>query len=140
MLRTWRARIESDCSCRIVVTAYGDWRRAGAPPPAEVAWFAVREQVRVLLLDTWHKDGSTLLDWLSQGEIREIREHCRGAAVRLALAGSLGAGTIRALLPVQPDWFAVRGAVCARGQRQGAIEQEKVRNLVALLSQASPES
>jgi uncharacterized protein (UPF0264 family) len=98
----------------------------------------VHEQASVLLLDTWHKDGSTLLDWLSPGEILEIRDRCRTAGVRLALAGSLGRSSIRALLPVRPDWFAVRGAVCARGQRQGTIEEARVRDLVDLLSQATP--
>jgi uncharacterized protein (UPF0264 family) len=133
-LRAWRARIEGASPCRVVVAAYGDWRRAGAPQPSEVAWYAVRERAAVLLLDTWHKDGSALLEWLSMGEIMEIREHCRAAGVRLALAGSLGMRDIRTLLPVQPDWFAVRGAACDRGQRHGGIEEARVRELVALLA------
>jgi uncharacterized protein (UPF0264 family) len=134
-LRQVHQRLQTTGPCRLVVAAYGDWRRAKAPLPLDVVYFAVRERAGGLLLDTWHKDGSTLLDWVSMAEMREWRELCRSSGVCLALAGSLGAAAIRALLPVQPDWFAVRGAVCAQGQRRGAIDEGRIRELVELLGE-----
>ncbi len=89
------------------------------------------------MLDTWEKDGSTLLDWLPVGEAERLRERCRVAGVPIALAGSLGPIEMRTLRPLAPDWFAVRGAVC-QGRRRGAvIDEGKVRQLAALLDEKS---
>lgn len=118
--------------CRAVAVAYADWRRAEAPMPEDVCSFACEHPVGAFLLDTWHKGGSTLLDWLSMNEIERLRDRCRAAGVPLALAGSLGPAEIRLLLPLRPHWFAVRGAVCRHRQREAAIDEEAVRQLAAL--------
>lgn len=119
--------------CRVVAVAYADWLRAEAPTPDKICSFAIEHGTGAFLLDTWHKDGSTLLDWLSMAEIERIRDRCRAADVSLALAGSLGPAEIRSLRPLRPDWFAVRGAVCRDRQRDAAIDAEAVRQLAALL-------
>lgn len=120
--------------CRIVAVAYADWRQAHAPPPEEVCSFAIENAMGALLLDTWRKDGSTLLDWLSLEAIERLRECCRSGKVPMALAGSLGVAEITTLLPLCPEWFAVRGGVCQGRQREATIEEGKVRHLVALVS------
>ena len=100
-----------------VTAAYADWQVAGAPPLAEVLMVARKRPGSVLLLDTWQKSpGRTLLDCLSRETIYRLCRQCREMGLRLALAGSLGPATIAELLPVQPDWFAVRGAACAAGE------------------------
>jgi (5-formylfuran-3-yl)methyl phosphate synthase len=122
--------------CRPVAVAYADWRRAKAPPPAEVCAFARDEGCGAFLIDTWSKDGTTLLDWLSRDEIAQLRQT---AGVPVALAGSLGPAQIRELLPLRPDWFAVRGSVC-KGGRLAQIDPVKVRQLADLLATAGRES
>jgi uncharacterized protein (UPF0264 family) len=122
-------------NCRAVAVAYADWQRANAPLPQEVCSFALKHAVGALLLDTWHKDGSTLLDWLSLDEIERLVERCRAASIPIALAGSLGVSEIETLLPLRPDWIAVRGAVCQGRQREAAIDEGKVRQLAALLGE-----
>src|SRR5262249_7288389 len=77
LLRRARPVMESPGACRLVVTAYVDWRRADAPAPLDVCHFAAHEQSAALLVDTWHKDGSTLLDWLSSAEVAELVQHCQ---------------------------------------------------------------
>src|SRR2546429_246491 len=77
--------------------AYADWQRAGAPAPAEVCAFACDQHWGAFLLDTWGKDGTTLLDWLPAAEVAVLCQRCRRAGVPVALAGSLGAPQIRAL-------------------------------------------
>jgi uncharacterized protein (UPF0264 family) len=124
---------EVNPGCRAVAVAYADWERAQAPPPEEVLALAVQLELGAFLIDTWHKDGSTLLDWLSRGEVERLCERCRAAGVPIALAGSLGLDEIGALRPLRPDWFAVRGAACQGRQREAAIEEKKVRDLVELL-------
>jgi uncharacterized protein (UPF0264 family) len=130
---------EHQPTCRTVAVAYADWRRAGAPRPQEVCSFAVEHDVGAFLIDTWQKDGSTLLDWMPLQEISYLRKRCGAAAVPIALAGSLGPAEIRILLPLGPDWFAVRGAVCRGRQRYATIEESRVRSLAVLVRAAGPQ-
>jgi uncharacterized protein (UPF0264 family) len=120
-------------NCRIVTVAYADWKRAHAPSPEAVCSFAIENALGAFLLDTWRKDGSTLLDWLSLEAIERLRERCCSGEVPMALAGSLGVPEIETLLPLRPDWFAVRGAVCRGRQRRATIDEGKVRQLAALM-------
>jgi (5-formylfuran-3-yl)methyl phosphate synthase len=130
-----RGLTEHQPNCRAVAVAYADWRRARAPRPEEVCDFAREHATGAFLIDTWEKDGSTLLDGLSLTEIERLRERCRAAGVPVALAGSLGPAEIQTLLPLRPDWFAVRGAVCQGRQRGAAIDEGKVRQLADLLDE-----
>jgi len=125
--------VEANPGCRAVAVAYADWKRAHAPPPREVLALAASLRLGAFLIDTWGKDGSTLIDWLSREEIAELRRHCQAAALPIALAGSLGPKEIRTLLPLCPDWFAVRGAVCKGGKREAVIDEDAVRRLTSLL-------
>jgi uncharacterized protein (UPF0264 family) len=133
-----RALAEHRPGCRAVAVAYADWERAQAPPPEEVCDFALAHPAGAFLIDTWGKDGSTLLDWLSLREVGRLCERCRAAGVTVALAGSLGPGEIRVLLPVRPDWFAVRGAACRDRQRSAAIDEDRVRRLAILCRSGFP--
>jgi uncharacterized protein (UPF0264 family) len=130
-----RAAAELPGGCRPVAVAYADWGRAAAPPPADVCAFACERHFGAFLLDTCGKDGSTLLDWCSLPELIEMRQRCRGSGVPVALAGSLGVEQMGALRPLDPDWFAVRGAACRGGRRTAPIDAGRVRRLVDLLRQ-----
>ncbi|HVS34773.1 MAG TPA: (5-formylfuran-3-yl)methyl phosphate synthase [Gemmataceae bacterium] len=131
---------KSNPLCKVAVVAYADWRRAQAPTPDEVCTFASRRPGWAFLLDTWGKDGLTLLDWMSRVEIDRLCRVCRDAGVKTALAGSLSRSLIRTLKPTAPDWFAVRGAVCGGSQRTAAVNADKVRGLVEALTESNRES
>jgi uncharacterized protein (UPF0264 family) len=110
------------------------------PPPEEVFALARAKPGSVLLVDTCCKDAGTslgrrpnLLDWLSPSAVIDLCRQCRQAGVRVALAGSLGAPEILALGDARPDWFAVRGAVCAGGDRAGTVDGTRVWELVRAL-------
>ena len=120
---------------RVVAVAYADWQRAKSPTPEDVCSFAASHSLGAFLLDTFDKDGSTLLDWLSPREIEQLCVRCRAGGVPIALAGSLGAREISQLLPLRPDWFAVRGTVCSGRRRAATIDEDAVRRLAALLAE-----
>jgi uncharacterized protein (UPF0264 family) len=122
--------------CRIVAVAYADWRLAKAPCPAEVFEFVNQVGWQTMLIDTWRKNGRTLLDWMSPFEVEQFCHNSRGAGIRVALAGSLGPKEIRTLLSAQPDIFAVRGAVCRRNNRREGLDSIKIRRLVQQLRPA----
>jgi len=121
-------------ACRPVVVAYGDWRRARSPLPKALCDFAADRRFSALLLDTWNKDGSTLLDWIGDRELAEIAAYCRSSGVKLALAGSLGPSEILALRPLHPDWFAVRGAVCRQGMRGATLDRLALRRIAGVVA------
>jgi uncharacterized protein (UPF0264 family) len=125
-------------SCDLVAAAYADWQRARSPRPADVCRHACKLGHAVFLLDTWQKDGTTLLDWITKSELKQLRDECREARVKIALAGRLGFAEIDALLSLQPDWFAVRGAACRRGERTEVIDREKLGRLVELVHSVAP--
>jgi (5-formylfuran-3-yl)methyl phosphate synthase len=124
--------------CRGVAVAYADWRRASAPPVDGVCAFALGHPAGALLIDTWGKDGTTLLDWLPLAGLARLCARCRAAGRTLALAGSLGPAEVAALLPLAPDWLAVRGAACRGRDRQAAVDAGKVRRLAALVAGCQP--
>jgi uncharacterized protein (UPF0264 family) len=119
---------------QLVLCAYADWTLADAPPLDEVLRFACSRAGNVFLIDTFDKtscDGRprSLLDWVPMAHIIDICRACRANGVRIALAGSLASAEIAALEDARPDWFAVRGAVCADGRRDAAVSVDKVRAL-----------
>jgi uncharacterized protein (UPF0264 family) len=128
---------------QIVLAAYADWQCAQAPSVDEVLALAQEQPGSVMLVDTCCKDAATahrqrpnLLDWLPVAWLEDLCERCRQARVKIALAGSLGLPQIAALRDARPDWFAVRGAVCADGDRCATVNADKVRQLVDLLRAA----
>lgn len=125
-----RSRIEALCSCRLVSVAYADAVRADAPCVDEVRAFVCRHRLAVLLIDTWLKDGTTLLDWMSMDKVNDLCRRCRGRGIRVALAGSLGLREIEQLQEAEPAWFAVRGAACRGNSRSSSIDREAVQRLV----------
>jgi uncharacterized protein (UPF0264 family) len=128
------SQVQARSACRLVAVAYADYRRAVSPDYNTVVSFAVARGAGAFLLDTFHKDGRTLLDHLDVATLEGLCTRCREMGMPIALAGSLGREQIRELLPLQPDWFAVRGAVCTRGQREGTIDPQRVRELVELVA------
>ena len=115
-----------------VPVAYADWITADAPSPSVALALAAQLPARLLLVDTFDKRTGNLLETVSRETLQELMEHAQESHVRLALAGSLDAVAIEALLPHAPDYIGVRGAAC-RGGREGAIEIGRVKSLALLL-------
>lgn len=143
--RSWRQEmanlLEKRQQPRCVLVAYADWECAKAPPLDDVFALAVEYPGSVMLLDTHCKDAvnslgkkrPTLLDWLPIAWVEDLCRRARESQVKIALAGSLGIAEIHALLPAQPAWFAVRGAVCDEGDRRSGVQRDKVRQLADML-------
>jgi len=145
-LSMWRSRDLADIATifdrlhaerperQLVTVAYADWQRADAPTPEELCRFACAGRWGPFLIDTWRKDGATLLDFLPLTVLTDLRKQCQRAGVPLALAGSLGLAEMRTLLPLEPTWFAVRGAVCRDRDRTAEVDTNKVRQLADWLA------
>jgi len=130
-----RRRIEKRSPAKVVAVAYSDWQRAESPSPRVVAQLAQEHRFEAFLIDTFVKDGTTLLDWIPSHVLRVLISELRSQGIRVALAGSIGRTMIEELLLLEPDWIAVRGAVC-RGGRVGPVCSDKVLELSRLVKGA----
>lgn len=117
----------------VVAVAYADAKRAKTVFPAEVAKFARRYRYKAFLLDTFLKDGKTLLDFIKLPELAEIITSLQTAGVKVALGGSLKLEQVKLLRPLGPDYIAVRGAVCVGG-RGTALDPVRVKKWKAALA------
>ena len=120
-------RRELPVGMEMVAVAYADWERAKSVPPGEMVKFAKRFRFRAFLLDTFCKDGKTLLDVVKPAVVGELVESLRRVGVKVALGGSLRPEHVKQLKGVSPDWYAVRTSACAAGKRDGVIDTSRVK-------------
>ena len=111
----------------VVKCAYADWEKAKSLPPLEVARFAKRFRYRVVLLDTFKKDGSTVFDHMKPTEVAEFIDCLKRGGVAVALGGSLRPEQLKLLKGTQPDWVAVRGSACVAGKRDAELDPVRIR-------------
>ncbi len=127
-------RRELPAGMEMVAVGYADWERAKSVPPAEIVKFAKRFRFKAFLLDTWNKDGKTLLDFLKPAEIAELLESVGRVGMKSAIGGSLRPEQVKQLKGVDPDWYAVRASACAGGKRDGAIDTARVKKWKAAIA------
>jgi uncharacterized protein (UPF0264 family) len=120
-------RRELPIGMEMVAVAYADWERAKSVPPSEVVKFAKRFRFKAFLLDTWGKDGKTLLDFMKPAEVGELVDSLKRVYTTTAIGGSLRPEHLKQLKSVAPDYFAVRTSACAAGKRDGVIDEARVR-------------
>jgi uncharacterized protein (UPF0264 family) len=140
MLRTgdwrprWKRAIESlPAGVRPVAVAYADWQAAAAPDVRRVLEHGRRLGCRALLVDTFDKTAGPLGAHISLASLGHVVKEARAAGMVCVLAGRLGPRELAEVLPLEPDYVAVRGAACAGG-RTGRIDAQRVRRLAAVLA------
>lgn len=110
-----------------IAVAYVDAERARAPAAAAIVEEAIESGCAGVLFDTWDKAARSPLT--ASGRWLGMVERLRAAGRLVAVAGGLDPEAIGRLAPLRPDYFAVRGAACAGGQRGGAVDLDRVRRL-----------
>jgi len=132
--KTWhdvrrRFDAEAEAPRNWIAVAYADWQRANAPPPQQVLDAAVATGCRGLLVDTFIKDGRTLLDWLTLPRLSRFLQRVRTAGLLSAVAGGLTRDNIPTLIELQPDVVAVRSAACRNQHRNGPVCPRAIADL-----------
>jgi len=120
-----------------VGVVYADWQSAAAPEPSQVIRHAERLGCGAVLLDTFDKARGPLthhFDWEAVGEFIAV---VGAGGLMSVVAGGLGLAEIAALLPLAPDYIAVRGAACG-GDRTSNLDEGRVRQLAALIHESAP--
>lgn len=118
---------------RLVPVFYADRDKASSPNLREGIQLVLENGFGMVLIDTWDKNASNLLDVLSMGELLKLQDLVRDCQGQLALAGSLTLECCTSLLRegIRPDWFGFRGAVCIGGRRGGIFDPQKAMDLMA---------
>ncbi len=127
-----RAATNLPKSAALVAVIYADWQRAESPPPKEVIAFGRRLGCRALLIDTFDKQGPGLFGLWSLADLQKTVAAAREAEMLSVIGGQITERDLPALLPLVPDYIAVRGAVCS-GSRTARLDPDRVRQLVRAL-------
>ncbi len=142
----WSRLRDSLPKVRWVAVAYRDHLVAGSPCLDDVLAEAIAVGSCVgALIDTWRKSGASLVEgkdddrsWVQGCARSPVFERFRESGKFLSLAGGLDLDAISGLREaLAPDWFAVRGAACARGDRLGRVELHRVQRLAAAAAGSS---
>lgn len=123
-----RYRFDKNAQQRLcwVAVAYADWQNARSPQPYDVI-DAAQGVCGVFLIDTYNKDGRSLLDTMSGEDYLQIARRTRRLGMRLAVAGSLRSEHLSALGAAPPDIVAIRTAACRGGVRNNRVSVNAVR-------------
>lgn len=112
-----------------VAVIYADWEAARAPQPdALIDAVARTGDFRGILVDSWDKAAGCPIRDL--GPWRRRLDLIRSTGRFVALAGRLDRRELDRLRCLEPDLFAVRGAVCSGGRRDGEVDAALVAELV----------
>lgn len=122
------AAADGGAGVRVVLATYADRSAATVAARESAISLAVEAGAHGMLLDTWGKDGRTLLHHVSFEALGAWTALCRRHGLLVALAGSLDAHGVERAAAVAPDVVGVRGAAC-RGGREGTVDEERVRSL-----------
>jgi uncharacterized protein (UPF0264 family) len=107
---------------RLVAVLFADLQPEFAIIPA-----LARAGFAGVMLDTAGKGKTTLVDFLTQAELRRFITEAHSCGLFAGLAGSLRLEHIPQLAALQPDLLGFRGALCRGHARQGELNAEAVR-------------
>jgi uncharacterized protein (UPF0264 family) len=139
-VRRWEQAIDAlERRTMPAAVAYVDWKTALAPDPWDVLTHAIRLGCGAILLDTCDKSLGSLRDHVVLSELGRLIDAAQQGGLKCALAGSLGWDEINGLLPLAPDYVAVRGCVCV-GDRTSRLDRQRVRRLVALVRKTNEQA
>jgi uncharacterized protein (UPF0264 family) len=117
--------LPSDVSAVAVI--YADHARAKAPASEDIFVAATRNQCAAVLIDTFIKDGATLLDYFSLDDLRSVADAVHARGMLLVAAGSLTISSAQPVAQCGADYVAVRGAVC-KSSRASELDAALVRS------------
>lgn len=106
---------------------------ADTKPPLYLLEAFARAGIHGVMLDTCHKDGRCLKDYMSAQELREFVCQARAQHLVCGLAGSLRMADLPALAELEADYLGLRGGLCAASARHNALQPALVKRASCLL-------
>lgn len=122
-------------SVNVVAAAFADLTSLESLPAALLPVAAARAGANGCLIDTARKDGRSLLQHLDRPALAVVSREARRRGLFIALAGSLQAADLEALLGIGADFIGARGALC-RGGRRGPLDARRLIDFRRALQRA----
>jgi uncharacterized protein (UPF0264 family) len=123
-----------DGSIKVVATGYADAQTIGSVDPLLIPEVARKADADFAMLDTFAKNGTKILAFLKDCQLRRFVEETHSYGLKAALAGSLGIQDLENVQSLGVDIVGLRGAACIGGDRlKGKISAEKVNELSAAI-------
>lgn len=116
-----------------VAVVYADWQSARAPCPNDVLRQASEIGCPAALVDTFDKSAGGLTELWSPEALAGIADQVHSRHMAVVFAGSLSTASIGTVLDLEPDYVAVRGAVCETG-RTGQVSKDLVEKFVRVVA------
>jgi uncharacterized protein (UPF0264 family) len=133
----WQRVLESlPAGVAPVAVIYADHEQARSPAARPILAQAIKLGCRGVLVDTFDKRGGGLVEHWPIDQIAWLVRAAHEAGLLAVLAGRLTIPVIGELLPLEPDYIAVRGAACA-ADRAGTISAQRLVELVELVSRGN---
>ena len=119
-----------------VAVIYADGDSYNAPPTESILREAVKLGCAGVLLDTFAKDGRNLFEHWPVSAVGELLAFTREHQMFGVLAGALKGKALLQAAALEPDYVAVRSAVC-RGARTDSLSAELVARLATQLGSST---
>lgn len=120
---------------KIIGCTYADWKLVGCVCPLHLPRIASSAHADGVLIDTIHKDGRSLLDFLSLAELTRFVRDARRHGLLSGLAGSLRLSQAPSIASCEPDVVGIRTAACSCPDRiLGKVSADRIRAFKAHLA------
>ena len=86
-----------------------------------------------LMIDTAHKNGRTLLDYIPEHEMQLLATRVQSQGLIFGLAGSLNIQHLEAVRRFNPGYIGFRGGVSIENQRTRRLDAGKIRTISKLM-------
>jgi uncharacterized protein (UPF0264 family) len=120
-----------------VAVIYADADAAHSPSAAQILHAAESLGCRAVLVDTFVKASRCLLDCWTLGELARLVDAAQRRGMLSVVAGSLDAPQLARVLPLRPNYVAVRGAACGGG-REAGLSAASLLSLVLAVRRGQP--
>jgi len=135
ILRESRRALEG-FDTKLIAATFADSDLYHGIDPRLVVRLAQESRSDGILIDTLVKDGRNLFDFLGEPELKGLVVEGKESGLSTALSGALKVANLDTLVRINPDIVGVRGAVCARGDREaGSVVASSVAALKEELRQ-----
>lgn len=129
MKKVKNALNEGKKSPKVVVCAYGDFKRANTINPSNLIEIGKISKANYIMMDTAIKGGKPLTNFVPKKKLSKLIKKAHKNNLKVAVAGSLGIKKISELKTLEPDVIGVRGAACEEGNRKKEISKTKIQEL-----------
>ncbi|KUO65948.1 MAG: hypothetical protein APF84_01425 [Gracilibacter sp. BRH_c7a] len=113
----------------IVSVVYADLLKDASWNLSEFISFTQVSGAEGCLIDTWEKNGRSLLEYLDGEVLTQFVDNCHKNGLFCGLAGSLKEVDIFSICKLKPDIIGVRSVVCQGDRINGRLSAQKVKEI-----------